>query len=80
VKCEHVSNFLKVSKCSTECSTSLHIPKLVVKLTVIEKKDHVAQMHDILQREVCYPTGKLPFKNAIISFLVPNKEKICRET
>jgi hypothetical protein len=69
-----------VSKCSTECSTSLHIPKLVVKLIIIEIKDHAAQMHDILQREVCYPTRKHPLKNAIISFLVANKERICRES
>jgi hypothetical protein len=41
---------------------------------------HVAQMHDILQREVCYPTAKHPFENAIISFLVPNRERICRES
>jgi hypothetical protein len=80
VKCEHVSNFLGVSKCSTECSRSLHIPKLVVKLTVVEKKDNVVQMHDSLQREVYYPTGKHPFKNAIISSLIPNKQRICRES
>ncbi len=80
MNCEHISNFLKVSKCSTECSTSLHIPKLVVKLNVVEKMHHVAQMHDTLQREVCYPTAKHIFKNAIISFLVHNKERICRES
>jgi hypothetical protein len=79
LKCEHVSNFLKVSKCSTECSTSLHIPKLVVKLTVIEKKDHVEQMHDILQREVCYPTGSIHLKMQLYPFWFLIR-RLCRES